>query len=916
MASQEADHCLVAVRQIVSDLDVYFPVKHVHRYSSEEVRHELMEMAATHTLTPKSDPWKQLDFMGSLLSHLTRLRTLDLEENQELIKVLNETSADADRAEDRLRITREINHDVNRDLRAEIATQQHKLMCLQDQADTIWDLNDQLQAQVAELSKRCTTAEAQQSNTAYEMQVLSDTVTSNERLLTSRDEQITQLETRIATFQEEREEWITQRKTVHEVHRRERERWTKRLESSHCVITQLEEKLASWEAKSVRLKGDNIDTRHPSFDHGGPRPSLSNLATPPGADVPQSTTVPTTQLPSTVSPPVSAPPLSVRPPATPLLGPDNHDVLVANDTPVTYGDPSCSAPANEVTAPFSESLPADHLETKLRLIGPMSFDTPHHLTRPPMYGDVQPVSKPKRPSLWTHREPPPCKRIRTASWENDRPIRSKTRGHGSARSRDRPHHTPVERKQSPRRTPHSDAPQTGTAQSLLPRTPDPQVKDPRSGMESPRTQHNATDRESFFSSSTYSLELVSTLYGTLLMRKNHLKKGKRCKKKRKKPKPDPDRNPTETNLERCATFTPRDTTVHGSTTLTNVGAPAPKPPDPRHPGDNTGAPGSSDGLRPVQISAALVTTKPGKSMSPVSSLSIDQPSVAAVELENHDVTPFDDVSLDPSLQSRDTDSSNATILDTRDQYQGFTMELQEVPSMVDATSDPSVHTEFSDVLYGHGSISAENSLDTGPTDTWTKPVPCATVGSVGGLSLFVHGLCFILCLILCLISCHPLCGSKPSQTSLPVRGHDSVDGDSGSPWTQRKSRPPDYHRSHSDGMDHIHLLNSQAVLDQSTLTLSPALRVPDPSDPSGPAKRTTDVVTVIKTMIQAELHDMVYSLTASLGGKARLAPDLSASRSYPTSSTLLLHAADKSPHFVWLFPNAMGGLMPGFARFR
>ena len=453
---------------------------------------------------------------------------------------------------------------------------------LQTEMAIVRDQNAKLAAQVSELSISCETAVVQQLDTEKDLRMLTATVTSNERLLASQDEQITQLDTRLATYQMERVEWITQRKVVHEVQQRERVKWTKNLESKQRVIEQLEEKIASLEYYE-----HDVGTHDPSFVPGFPRTSPSTLDTPAMAYVQQPATVPKTQLSSTEMPPVSAPLLGACPPTTHLKGPGHFNALVTTITPATYGastvlrssslPPSGTAPTAEVSEPCSASLLADRPEPNLSLISSVSFTTPHRFSCPPTNGGIPPVLKSKRPSSWTHRVPPPCKRLRSASWENGRPTPSKTKGRGSFRNQGRQRPAPVDRKLGPHLKTCFAVPQTGTAQSLLSGYSDPQFIGLQPEVESTWTQQNATDRERLFPSLTHPLKLVT--------------KKKRGRWKRETPKPDV--GPAGTDLRKGNALPPRVTTVHGSTaltntmvqwmkTLTNAGTPAPKPPDPKH----------------------------------------------------------------------------------------------------------------------------------------------------------------------------------------------------------------------------------------------------------------------------------------------------------------------------------------------
>ena len=453
---------------------------------------------------------------------------------------------------------------------------------LQAEMAIVRDQNAKLAAQVSELSISCETAVVQQLDTEKDLRMLTATVTSNERLLASQDEQITQLDTRLATYQMERVEWITQRKVVHEVQQRERVKWTKNLESKQRVIEQLEEKIASLEYYE-----HDVGTHDPSFVPGFPRTSPSTLDTPAMAYVQQPATVPKTQLSSTEMPPVSAPLLGACPPTTHLKGPGHFNALVTTITPATYGastvlrssslPPSGTAPTAEVSEPCSASLLADRPEPNLSLISSVSFTTPHRFSCPPTNGGIPPVLKSKRPSSWTHRVPPPCKRLRSASWENGRPTPSKTKGRGSFRNQGRQRPAPVDRKLGPHLKTCFAVPQTGTAQSLLSGYSDPQFIGLQPEVESTWTQQNATDRERLFPSLTHPLKLVT--------------KKKRGRWKRETPKPDV--GPAGTDLRKGNALPPRVTTVHGSTaltntmvqwmkTLTNAGTPAPKPPDPKH----------------------------------------------------------------------------------------------------------------------------------------------------------------------------------------------------------------------------------------------------------------------------------------------------------------------------------------------
>ena len=129
-----------------------------------------------------------------------------------------------------------------------------------------------------------------------------------------------------------------------------------------------------------------------------------------------------------------------------------------------------------------------------------------------------------------------------------------------------------------------------------------------------------------------------------------------------------------------------------------------------------------DNLRPSRIPTAFVTTLPRGTISIVSELPIDLLSVARVDLEDDGVMSIYDISQDKAPQTGSADPSSA-VSDPRDPYQGFTAELQQMLEVADATSDPSELTEFSDILYKHGSVFAKDSLDCGYTDIHSVRIP-------------------------------------------------------------------------------------------------------------------------------------------------------------------------------------------------
>ena len=130
-----------------------------------------------------------------------------------------------------------------------------------------------------------------------------------------------------------------------------------------------------------------------------------------------------------------------------------------------------------------------------------------------------------------------------------------------------------------------------------------------------------------------------------------------------------------------------------------------------------------DTLRPSRLSRALITTLPRGTITIVSKLPIDKKSVAKVALEDHDVMSIYDISYDDPPSTQDSEPAVALVSDPRDPYQGFTAELQKMLAVADATSDHSILTEFSDILYKHGSVFAKDSLDCGYTDIHTVRIP-------------------------------------------------------------------------------------------------------------------------------------------------------------------------------------------------
>ena len=129
-----------------------------------------------------------------------------------------------------------------------------------------------------------------------------------------------------------------------------------------------------------------------------------------------------------------------------------------------------------------------------------------------------------------------------------------------------------------------------------------------------------------------------------------------------------------------------------------------------------------ESLRPSGIPASLVTTLPRGSISIVSDLPLDRRSVAKVELEDDNMMSIYNISHDQPPQTQDANSSVA-VSDPRDPYQGFTAELHNMLAVADATTDPSELTEFSDILYKHGSVFAKDSLDCGFTDLHSVRIP-------------------------------------------------------------------------------------------------------------------------------------------------------------------------------------------------
>ena len=785
---QMSDLFLEPVRQVLSNAQLSFSFDIDHcKNDAGTILSELRNMAANHRITPTTTVWDQINWLVALVTHLAKLRTLTMQEyrisecqllhadarNKELqaqLLAANNDSQEARRAADerhfatqreafglqdtisRLELQRfRLNSEVS-DLqfRCEIAESDTALKI--KQLDLAWQGISDLTAELGLVQNQKTDLRAELARVQHQrvVELRKVRLATHTKMWESDDSQEDSIFLRtldsVRSLIDERDELADDFNKLTDDLIEERKETAKTLGAKQEVIDQLEEKLAAFERGSFQLEMDNIEPDR-SFVPSASRTSLETLDLPTVEMVPQSETASETLSPDTVTPPVSAPPLGACLPATPLLDPGIPNVRIATVTPVTHGEPSvlwsCPSPPCG-TAPTAEvSSPADHLETNLSLIGLVSFDTPLQLARPPTYGGIQPVSKHKRLSPLTHREPSPCKRMRTAFWETSRPILSETTGCSSSRNRDHRRQVPMARSQSPHRDSLLDTTQTGAAQSFLGGNSDPHFTGERSKTKSTWAQQKVSDLGIVFSF------LAHPVADTHQGRRVKFKKRKGCRKKRKKPLLD-------------------DIDFSGS-----------KPTSPlvgQVPVD----------LLPSRNYAASTTTLPGVSTSMVSRLTAHQSSMGRIHPDICDmstvydssqaqatITASADVSLDHTVQTPRQNAHSACVIGIAPPTLVNSLTVTPVPA-----TDTGPNTCLSSVRQ-HGIPLAfcelvEQSIvsmfdpmvptepvvaqcTTIPAITSTKPIPRVAVGYMGGPSLCVHRLCFLLCLLRCLIiSSHPL----------------------------------------------------------------------------------------------------------------------------------------------------------------